>query len=476
MTPIKAVIFDMDGVLIDSEPVYLHYQYEQLKPRFPWITRESMYPLVGMSGQDYYPFMADLCHCTDDDAFRRELDRMAAACPISYPDILRPQVPAVLRELKRMGLALALASSSSRKTIERVLSTCNIGSFFRCIVSGHDFHQSKPDPEIYLHTMDLLGRRPEECLIVEDSTYGVQAGIAAGGIVAALRDDRFPFDQSAAQLHIRTLDELPALAACGGRPIRAVFLDIDGTLITAGDHHLPLSARMALSRLQSRGIPVFLCTGRHRLEIEEEDLLPGLAFDGAVYMNGQLCEWHGDTVWENPIPAADLAALRRFLEQRGRSCIFLERDRMYANRVDEWMRTEQQQIGTAVPPVRQITDLETRRIYQAIPFVTPEEEAELLYQMPGCRTTRWGAHVVDLVSRSGGKENGIRRICQVMGISPGQTLAFGDGDNDVGMLQLAGIGVAMGNALPHVRDSADMVTDRVEHDGLFNALQALHLI
>lgn len=157
MKPIKAVIFDMDGVLIDSEPVYLHHQYTHLKPSYPWITLESMYPLVGISGQEYMPFMAKLCRRTDDAAFRQEMDAMNAGCRVYYPDILRKEVRPLLHELKQMGLQVALASSSSRECIEQVLTQCEIRELFDCIVSGHEFTRSKPDPEIYRFTMDKLG-------------------------------------------------------------------------------------------------------------------------------------------------------------------------------------------------------------------------------------------------------------------------------------------------------------------------------
>ena len=136
---------------------------------------------------------------------------LAHDIPVFQPETLRDG--AALEQLRAMGLQLALASSSPMSNIRQVLGECGLMEFFPVIVSGEQFEASKPDPEIYLHTMARLGRRPEECLIVEDSTYGVQAGAAAGGLVAALRDERFPFDQSAARFHIGNLSEIPALAA-----------------------------------------------------------------------------------------------------------------------------------------------------------------------------------------------------------------------------------------------------------------------
>ena len=188
MKPIKAVIFDMDGGLIDSEPVYLHHQYAHLKPSYPWITLESMYPLVGISGQEYMPFMAKLCRRTDDAAFRQEMDAMNAGCQVYYPDILRKEVRPLLHELKQMGLQVALASSSSRECIEQVLTQCKIRELFDCIVSGHEFTHSKPDPEIYRFTMDKLGRKPEECLMVGNDATEDMAAREVGMDVFLLTD------------------------------------------------------------------------------------------------------------------------------------------------------------------------------------------------------------------------------------------------------------------------------------------------
>lgn len=261
-----------------------------------------------------------------------------------------------------------------------------------------------------------------------------------------------------------------------GRSIRAVFLDVDGTLVTIGTHRMPPALPAALQALRQKDIAVLLSTGRHALEIAEENLLPGLVFDGAVYMNGQLCEWQGKTVLENPIPRPALQGLHRYLQQNEIACVFLEKDRMSANCVTDRMRREQALIGTRLPPLRPLDDLEQRRVYQIIPFVTPAEEAALVAAMPGCKALRWSDSAVDVTSTTGGKENGIRAVCAAMGLAPQQIMAFGDAANDIGMLQLSGLSVAMGNALPEVQKCADYVTDTVEENGILHALQHFGLL
>lgn len=209
---IKAVIFDMDGVLIDSEIVYLMHQFKKLQPGYPWLTPEHLYPLVGMDSREDKQYLAELlCRDLSDPSFISELKGMFADFTIDYSSIMRKEVPQVLSFLQRNHLRIVLASSSSRDNIETVLDQCGIRSFFECIISGEQFTRSKPDPAIYLYALEQLQLPADDCLIVEDSGYGIAAGKRAGVRTAALTDHRFNFDQSAADDRLSSLSELEGL-------------------------------------------------------------------------------------------------------------------------------------------------------------------------------------------------------------------------------------------------------------------------
>jgi HAD superfamily hydrolase (TIGR01509 family) len=206
---IKAVIFDMDGVLIDSEIIYLDHMYEKLKIKYPQINREALFAVVGSTTKRTMEIISDVIgEDVNSRMFQELYAELWVDCRPDYPSILRKEVPDILKELHRRGYQVALASSTSRAGIDDVLTSCGLKSDFDYIVSGEEFKESKPNPEIYLHTADTLKREPKECLVVEDSTYGIMAGHGAGMTVASVIDDRFSFDRSLADYSINGLWEI----------------------------------------------------------------------------------------------------------------------------------------------------------------------------------------------------------------------------------------------------------------------------
>lgn len=207
---IKVVIFDMDGVIIDSELVYLEQMWEFGKTRNPQMKLEELYPMVGASKADAWSVLARAMGQgqTWEEARADLKAHVDLYRDVDYRKIFRPEIRQILAELKKKGYKLAVASSTQLPLVERVMRENGIIDQFEILVSGNQFEKSKPDPEIYLYTAAKLGVKPEECLAVEDSTFGVLAGHRAGMTVAALKDDRFQFDQSPADYRMDRLTEV----------------------------------------------------------------------------------------------------------------------------------------------------------------------------------------------------------------------------------------------------------------------------
>ena len=113
---------------------------------------------------------------------------------------------------------------------------------------------------------------------------------------------------------------------------------------------------------------------------------------------------------------------------------------------------------------------------QITPFLTEDQEHTILPHVPGTTSARWYPAFCDLTSATADKANGIRAIAEHLGINISETMAFGDGGNDLTMLRAAGVGVAMGNALDEVKAHADYITSSVDEDGITNALKHFEII
>ena len=210
---IKAVIFDMDGVIIDSEMKYTELIYQFARAKNPSVRIEQLFPIVGSSAQGTWSIVAGAIQNGQSwEELQEEYRELNVYKDIDYREIFRPEVRDVFRYLKDNGIQIALASSTGRPLVNRVLQENEILSCFDMTICGAEVTKKKPDPQIYLKAAAALGRQAGECLVVEDSTYGVTAGHRAGMTVAAIRDDRFQFDQSLADYHIdRVLDVISLL-------------------------------------------------------------------------------------------------------------------------------------------------------------------------------------------------------------------------------------------------------------------------
>ena len=203
----KAIIFDMDGVLINSEVAYQKLFMQFLKEREVFVTKEELLFLVGCSRETEDAFMAfkldvscEVAKTLKDEFFKKH--------EVNYLKIRMPYVKELLSFLKKHQIKLALASSSPMNNILNVLKQCEIENCFSIVVSGEMFKRTKPDPEIYEYTCKKIGMEKSDILAIEDSKYGIEAAKRAGIKVIGLYNKDLYQDLSNADRIINTLNEI----------------------------------------------------------------------------------------------------------------------------------------------------------------------------------------------------------------------------------------------------------------------------
>lgn len=208
---VKTVIFDMDGVIVDTEPVH-HYAFHQhFKALNIDVSPEMYHSFTGNSTRNVYERIKE--HFALEEEIEKLVDIKRALFSEAFDKkedlFLLDGVEDLIKDLHQNGVQLILASSSAKVTIDRIFRRFNLYPYFTHIVSGEDFPKSKPHPAIFEHAASLSVAPKSECIVIEDSTNGIKAAKAAG--LYCIGYDSFHSkmqDLSQADLVIRHFNEL----------------------------------------------------------------------------------------------------------------------------------------------------------------------------------------------------------------------------------------------------------------------------
>lgn len=255
--------------------------------------------------------------------------------------------------------------------------------------------------------------------------------------------------------------------------IKAVFFDVDGTLLSHTLNEVPQSTRDAIAELKERGIMAVVATGRY---LEEYEVLPvsNIPFDAYLMLNGQLILDSDRKVYSGTaIDPGETEVLVRIFNAKRIPFVLIGENRRYINYVDETVVKTQKETKGTIPQVGRYNG---EKVYQILAFVADDQKKVLDDLLDECSITSWNDTGIDIMPKEGGKATGIKTFISKNGFERSETMAFGDGENDIEMLKYVGTGVAMGNASDEVKAAADYVTDSVDDDGIANALRHFGLI
>lgn len=262
-----------------------------------------------------------------------------------------------------------------------------------------------------------------------------------------------------------------------GKKIKALFFDIDGTLVSFKTHRIPQSTVDALEQVKVRGVKVYISTGRPVQLITNLSQIEHL-IDGYITTNGAHCFVGDHLVCKCPISHSDVEKVIADSDRNDYTVVVVGERHIAVHRkasiFDELFVR-----GLGVDNVDlsdDIADLAGESILQLSPFCSAEQEASFFPSLQNCNSGRWHPAFIDITAGDADKGKGLQKMAEYLGLDISETAAFGDGGNDVSIIKEAGVGVAMGNAGEEVKAVADYVTTSVDEDGVKNALLHLGII
>lgn len=259
--------------------------------------------------------------------------------------------------------------------------------------------------------------------------------------------------------------------------IKAVFCDVDNTLTSSKTRTIPASALEAIQKARKNGVKVFAATGRHTRTYEEGKILHGIALDGYVAVNGQLCYLPDDTVVHKVVlDPVDLAVILRLADELNFACCLIEAEKIYLTKIDENVRYFHEMIQIPLPMVSSAEGAINRDVLSIAPYISVETEAQITPYLKNSDMVRFNPYNCDVIPHKGGKDVGMQAMMNYFGLSIDQALAIGDGQNDISMLKAAGVGVTIGECNPEVMAAADYHAPEADENGIWHTFEKFGII
>lgn len=252
---------------------------------------------------------------------------------------------------------------------------------------------------------------------------------------------------------------------------KALFFDIDGTLVSFRTHAIPDSTVKAITMAKSKGIKIFISTGRPRQLINNLKAIEHL-IDGYITVNGACCVTEGKTISTTPVCMDDVRTILKMSDSMHFASLVVGTDDVIVYNADE-------SVDRVFGDLLNLHDLKKDApvepllegdILQLSPIIDRQQEAQIVPLLRHSVSVRWCDYFSDVLSADTDKGKGMAAIAAHIGITAEECMAFGDGDNDIPILRAAGTGVAMGNAGIRVKAAADFITDDIDNGGIMKAL------
>lgn len=273
---------------------------------------------------------------------------------------------------------------------------------------------------------------------------------------------------------------------------KLVFFDIDGTLVTR-NNHIPKSTKVAIKQLKKNGVIPVIATGRAPVLLRE--IVAELEIDTYIAMNGQYIVYKNQVIHANPIDMELVDGMVELAVERKDGILLATGDEIIANSaislvnrgqlftllkgivglIPERIKVKMWNRMMSKAPDKE--DYENKEIYMMNINANQKEQKE--YEAvfgEHLNFTRANEMSMDIINKGVSKATGIERLVNELGVSHHNTYAFGDGLNDMEMIQYVGTGIAMANGFEELKKVADIITDSVFNDGISKGLKKLELI